>query len=69
MNARDELNPLIKEFRSFLKKVTIVKINDRLFVVHLSKQFFGMSYYSLSKEFRSEQEAIQFFTQITGMQS
>lgn len=69
MKTRDELNPLIKEFRSFLKKVTIVKINDRLFVVHLSKQVFGLSYYSLSREFRTEQEAVQYFTQITGMQS
>ncbi|GCD76787.1 hypothetical protein JCM31826_02690 [Thermaurantimonas aggregans] len=56
--------PLIKEYNSFQKKITLVKISEKLFVVNVNKKILGLPVFSVSKEFRSEADALEFFYRI-----
>ena len=58
--------PLIKEFNSLQKKITIVKVSDKLYIVNIHKKFLGLPFFSVSREFRTESEAQKFFTQTMG---
>lgn len=59
-------HPLIKEYNSLQKKITIVKVNERLFVVNIHKKIFGLPVFSSSREFRDETEAQKFFIKLIG---
>lgn len=58
--------PLIKEYNSLQRKITIVKVSDKLYIVNIHKKIFGVPFFSVSREFRSETEAQKFFTQTVG---
>ncbi|MFN4298654.1 MAG: hypothetical protein ACK4EX_02875 [Thermaurantimonas sp.] len=59
--------PLVKEYNSFQKKITLIKISEKLYVVNVHKKILGLPVFSVSKEFRSEADAQEFFLRITNI--